>query len=85
MRKAFLVLAGAALTALPCLMSGGASAADLAERRAAVRHLTVTRVADVCPLPAVVQRGHRGMGEPGSFVAYWEWRPTYRCDVVVGR
>jgi hypothetical protein len=83
MRTAFLLAATLGLTALPGL---AAHAADLDDRGPATRTLTVTRVVETCPpLPAVVKRGRRGVGEPGSFYAYWDWRPTHVCEVVIGR
>jgi len=84
MRKTSLLLA-----TLPCLAAGVAGAADLEVVRArpALRPVTVTRVAaTTCPpLPAMVARGRRGMGEPGTFYAYWDWRFFRTCDVVIGR
>ena len=83
MRTAFLLAATVSLTALTGL---AAQAADLDYRGPATRTLTVTRVAEACPpLPTVVKRGRRGVGEPGSFYAYWDWRPTHVCEVVIGR
>jgi hypothetical protein len=82
MHRALVILA-----ALPCLAASGAQAADYSyQARPVARTLTVTRVAAICPpLPAVVARGRRGVGEPGSFYAYWEWAPPRTCDVVIGR
>ncbi|MDB5643004.1 MAG: hypothetical protein JWN07_2321 [Hyphomicrobiales bacterium] len=85
MRASLPVLAGACLAALPVL-AGGALAADASARAPAARTLTVTRVASDCPpLPAVVARGRRGVGEPGSFYAYWDWVVPASCNVVIGR
>lgn len=82
MRKPVLLLA-----ALPCLAAGAAAAADLdyvAPRQ--VRAVTVTHAALACPpVPAVAARGRRGMGEPGTFYAYWGWKIPYSCNFVFGR
>lgn len=83
MRTAFLFLA-----ALPCLAASGARAADVtvAPQKTSARMLNVAEVATSCPpVPAIVARGRRGMGEPGSFYAYWDWRFFKTCNVVIGR
>ncbi|MDB5544884.1 MAG: hypothetical protein JWO64_2033 [Hyphomicrobiales bacterium] len=88
MRRTFSGFAGLALAALPCFAVDGAQAADVAYAapRPAVRTLTVQRVAVNCPpLPAAVARGRRGVGEPGTFYAYWDWEPVCVDHVVIGR
>ena len=85
MRTAYLCLA-----TLPCLLAGAAQAADLTYYRhaQAVRPVTVTRVAaaTTCPpLPAIVARFRRVIGEPGSYYAKWDWRFFPTCDVIIGR
>lgn len=88
MRKTFLGLTGLAMAALPFLTLTGAQAADVAYAapRPAVRTLTVQRVAVNCPLlPVVAARGRRGVGEPGTFYAYWDWEPVCVDHVVIGR
>jgi opacity protein-like surface antigen len=85
MRTAYLCLA-----TLPCLLAGAAQAADLdyAPGARVARPVMVTRVATATtcpPLPAIVARGRRGMGEPGSYYAKWDWRFFPTCNVVIGR
>jgi hypothetical protein len=85
MRRAFSGLAGLSMAALPFLTFSGAQAADLTYA-APARTLTVQRVAADCPLlPTVVARGRRGVGEPGTFYAYWDWAPVCPRYVVIGR
>ncbi len=88
MRKMFLGFTGLAMAALPFLALDGAQAADMAYTapRHAVRTLTVQRVAVTCPpLPVAVARGRRGVGEPGTFYAYWQMEPVCVDHVVIGR
>ena len=85
MRPSLSVLAGLCLSALPGF---GALAADLSDapRARMARPLTVTRAAHACPpLPTVIAHGRRGIGEPGSFYAYWDWVGPPTCAVVIGR
>jgi hypothetical protein len=88
MRQTFLGLAGLAMAALPFIPLDSAQAADVAyvAPRPAVRALTVQRVALNCPpLPVVSARGRRGVGEPGTFYAYWNFAPVCVDHVVIGR
>ena len=87
MRKTFSGMASLAMAALPCLTLNGAQAADMAYApRHDVRTLTVQRVAVTCPpLPVAVARGRRGMGEPGTFRAFWNFEPVCVDHVVIGR
>jgi hypothetical protein len=77
------------LAALPCLAGSGAVAADLDGRVYSGRApaVTVTRMAaaDCQPVPTMVAPGRRGMGEPGTFYAYWELRTPYYCSHVIDR
>jgi hypothetical protein len=87
MRKTFSGMAGLVLAALPFFALDGARAADMAYApRHAVRTVTVQRVAATCPpLPVAVARGRRGMGEPGTFLAFWNFEPVCVDHVVIGR
>lgn len=85
MRTSLLLLAAA----LPCMTAGAAAGADLAVAdRARAEYAVPLRAAAAaaCPaIPMVVKRGRRGMGEPGSFYAWWDWRTPWACNMVFGR
>ena len=87
MRMTFSGMVGLAMAALPFFALDGAQAADMAYApRPAVRTLTVQRVAATCPpLPVAVAHGRRGMGEPGTFRAFWTFEPVCVDHVVIGR
>jgi hypothetical protein len=70
------------LITLALLSAGSAQAADLHYGRGHhVDALTVTRVAvvDCTPIPTIVAPGRRGMGEPGTFYARWDYRVPRYC------
>jgi hypothetical protein len=73
----------ACLTMLALLAAGSAQAADLDYGRTHhARSLTVTPVAmvvDCTPIPTIVAPGRRGMGEPGTFYARWDYRLPPGC------
>ena len=80
----------AALTsgALLAAAASPVQAADMAGERAAmrthVRPVTVTRVATVTdcqPRPTIVAPGRPGMGQPGTYLAIWDWRVPRVCQV----
>jgi hypothetical protein len=64
--------------ALPALLIAlPAATADLGPRP-----LTVTRSAP-CPLmPVITGPGYRHMGEPGTYVARWDWGVPRICRMV---
>lgn len=70
------------LITLALLGAGSAQAADLHyERGHHVHALTVTHVTvvDCTPIPTIVAPGRRGMGEPGTFYARWDYRVPRYC------
>ncbi len=83
MRTQLLALAAlSCLAALTCLAApSGARAADYDGRLHPIRPLIVTRVVflDCQPRPTIVAPGRRGMGEPGTFYARWDWLVPEAC------
>jgi hypothetical protein len=80
----FRILALAA--ALPLVSLGTAQAADMDVRTVAPsgeRQLTITRTAAVavdCSVrPVIVAPGRRGMGEPGTYYARWDFGVPAGC------
>lgn len=70
--------------ALPLMALGPAQAADMGApaSQTSVRQLTVTRTAmvvDCSVRPLIVAPGRRGMGEPGTFYARWDYGVPAGC------
>ncbi|MBX9739266.1 MAG: hypothetical protein K2X62_04305 [Beijerinckiaceae bacterium] len=77
------MLKSVSLAAIAGLLAVTAPQAADFEGRAASRPLTVTRVTTVvdCSLrPIIVAPGRRGMGEPGTYFARWEYGVPAGCE-----
>lgn len=76
----------AATAFIATLAAGSAFAADMGAdaRYPGARTLTVQRTAvalDCTPIPTIVAPGRRGMGEPGTYYARWDYRVPRACRI----